>query len=144
MPLRRLASLSVLAAVVLGCTGASGSPPTPTPESSCSCTTPPWTLPTPTGGMSEADARQRLLYLAPPSTGTPAVVWLIAEPYASSSGRRTVAPDTYVWIGFLSADFAATTCPPGATAQVACGPASSTIRIIFDFYSGSFIESSPD
>ena len=147
MPLWRLATGPLLTAVLLGCTTLSGSTlatPTPTPPPSCTCTQPPWTLPTPTGGMNEADARQRLLQLAPPSTGTPQVVWLVAEPYASSSDRRTVAPDTYIWVGLLSGDFAATTCPPGATTQVACGPASSTIRIIFDFYSGRFIESSPD
>jgi hypothetical protein len=142
---RNLAPL-LLAIFVSGCgstPGVASTSAVSTPGPSCACTPAPPTAPP--GGISQAKAEEIALDLAPPSSTNPSVVWAVSGRYAAANGRGLVPGGTWVWTVLVSGDFRAVACPTGSSPPTKpCGPAASTQRIILDYYSGAFIESTID
>jgi hypothetical protein len=97
----------------------------------------------PGGGLSLDEAVGAALQLAPPSSVAPTVNWTLVGQYGNY-GHALVPAETWVWSIGLAGDFKAAVCPTSPAPPRPCGPAAQTQRIVIDYYTGAFIESSVD
>jgi len=97
----------------------------------------------PGGGLSLDEAVAAALKLAPPSSVAPTVNWTAVGQYGNY-GHALVPAETWVWSIGLAGDFKAVVCPTSPAPPRPCGPVARTQRIVIDYYTGAFIESSVD
>ena len=97
----------------------------------------------PLGGLSRDEAVAAALRLAPPSSVAPTVNWTLVGQYGSY-GHARVPAETWVWYIGLAGDFNAVVCPTAPASPRPCGPAAQTQKIVIDYYTGAFIDSSVD